>query len=219
MITQSSILSSQVKTRMLSISPSQLGKICPFLWRNVPMLPLNQGLVRAPSYGSFICLINFFPWCHEVHSSFFLVRHQPSITFLLGLSCHPFVHGTWCSWYISGTFVIWLLPSSSCFFQEFLSTTWMQVVLALTTLVLVALHELIQILLKKNQSIALNQIVLYEMAFHHDILLAWIINILHSHISKAFLGVKGPLIFFFLSQNSHAFFQEMPSTNLSNVDC
>jgi len=50
-----------------------------------------------------------------------------------------------------------------------------------------------------NQSITLNKIVPYEMAFHHDIFVGFESSTSYMfHISRAFSSVKGPLIFSFL---------------------
>lgn len=144
-------------------------------------LPFNQGwpnpsslLIRDLSFHqqlllhrSFSCLINSFPWCHEIWLSFFLVGHLPSITLLLGSSCHLFLHGKWPSSYLeplsygyfflimflSGVSIHHMNASCTCTFNSCSSRpTWTHL-------------DIIQ------EIITLNQIVPFRMAFHHDIFL------------------------------------------------
>ena len=153
MFTQSSILSSQLKTRMMCLSlPLNLGSTFPFHWKNVPIpikgmypssllnrdltkLPCDQGLASSSSLGGnhgttnylwnslFRC--NEFILCHgvDIHWDFF-VGHRPSIT-LSSLShvIIPFI-GKWSiSPYLA--FLHAMLPSSChVSLRIFHPTTW-----------------------------------------------------------------------------------------------
>ena len=117
------------------------------------------------------------------------------------MSCHSFLHGKWPSWHTSETFLIWLLLFFPCFFQEFPSIAWMLVVLVLTILVLVALHEIIHILFKKSKHhIKLNHTLQDGSSLIH-ILVGINIPRTYWHISQIY-PFSRVFIFFILSSES-----------------
>lgn len=120
--------------------------------------------------------------------NFSLAWYRPSITFPPGLSCHRCLRGKWPSWHISGPFCRLATPLSPCL--SFITLiTWM---LSCTRLFpyfdLAALRDFIVILLQHQMVLSLDGLSIMTY------LQSWI-GYLHLTISKAFVGVKGPLSF------------------------